>query len=130
FLKTIYKKFAVAFSGLHAAGRFPVLMDEEVATASQKDRSRDWRAIDPRCWEGPVPIECTSASCGTCWVGVLGGQEKLTEVGRRERRQMKVFGYNQPGEENPFIRLACQARADGNVTIVIPTENAVLGKKG
>ena len=46
-------------------------------TASQKDRSQDWQEQDERCWEGPVPIECTSASCGTCWVGVLGGREKL-----------------------------------------------------
>ena len=42
---------------------------------------------------------------------------------------MKVFGYNQPEDERPFIRLACQARAEGNVTIVIPPWNAVFGKK-
>jgi len=71
----------------------------------------------------------TAASCGTCWVGVLGGQEKMTEVNRRERRAMKVFGYNQPEDEKPFMRLSCQARAMGNVTIVIPPWNAVFGKK-
>jgi ferredoxin len=80
-------------------------------------------------FKGPVPIECTSASCGTCWVGVLGGQEKLTEVKPRERRAMQIFGYNQPDEPRPFLRLACQARAEGNVTIVIPPWNGVFGKK-
>jgi uncharacterized 2Fe-2S/4Fe-4S cluster protein (DUF4445 family) len=40
-----------------------------------------------------------------------------------------VFGYNQPDEEHPFVRLACQARASGNVTIVIPPWNGVFGKK-
>jgi len=129
FLKTIDKKFSVAFSGCHTSGKFPIINEEEIATASQKDHSRDWKAEEPRCWEGPVPIECTAASCGTCWIGVLGGQEKLTEVGRRERRQMKVFGYNQPEVEKPFLRLACQARAQGNVTIVIPPWNGVFGKK-
>ena len=128
FLRTINKQFSVAYSGIHS-GKFTLLCDEEIASASQKDNSRDWKAGDPRCWEGPVPIECTAASCGTCWVGVLGGQEKLSDVGRRERRQMKVFGYNQPEDERPFIRLACQARAEGNVTIVIPPWNAVFGKK-
>ena len=42
---------------------------------------------------------------------------------------MKVFGYNQPDGDAPFIRLACQAKAEGNVTIVIPPWNAVFGKQ-
>ena len=129
FLKTIDKKFSVAFAGPYCAGKFPIIAEEEIASASQNDHSRDWKAIDPRCWEGPVPIECTAASCGTCWVGVLGGQQKLSPVARRERRQMKVFGYNQPDGETPFLRLACQARTTGNVTIVIPPWNGVFGKK-
>lgn len=129
FLKTVDKKFSVAFAGAHTSGKFPVINEEEIASASQKDLSRDWKAQDERCWQGPVPIECTAASCGTCWVGVLGGQEKLSPVARRERRQMKVFGYNQPEDEQPFLRLACQARATGNVTIVIPPWNGVFGKK-
>ncbi|MFZ1700214.1 MAG: hypothetical protein WBO10_05865 [Pyrinomonadaceae bacterium] len=129
FLKTIDKKFSVAYTASNYAGKFPVTLDEEIASASQKDTSRDWKAGDSRCWEGPVPIECTAASCGTCWVGVLGGQDKLASVERRERKQMKVFGYNQPEDETPFLRLACQARAAGNVTLVIPPWNAVFGKK-
>jgi uncharacterized 2Fe-2S/4Fe-4S cluster protein (DUF4445 family) len=59
----------------------------------------------------------------------LGGKEKLSDVSNRESRAMKVFGYNQPEELRPFLRLACQARAEGNVTIVIPPWNAVFGKK-
>jgi ferredoxin len=129
FLRTVDKKFGVAFSGAVDKGKFPIMLDEEIASASQKDRSQQWQARDERCWEGPVPIECTSASCGTCWVGVLGGQEKLADVKPRERRAMKIFGYNQPDEPRPFMRLACQARAEGNVTIVIPPWNGVFGKK-
>ena len=129
FLRTVDKQFSVNFTGPHYSGKFRIMAEEEIASASQKDRSRDWRAEDERSWEGPVPIECTAASCGTCWVGVLGGEEKLTPVERRERRQVKVFGYNQPEDGQPFIRLACQARAHGNVTIVIPPWNGVFGKK-
>lgn len=129
FLKSIDKEFSVAFKALPFEGKFKIINEEEIASASQKDRSRDWQSLDYRCWEGPVPIECTSASCGTCWVGVLGGQEKLSDPSPRERRAMKVFGYNQPDDQKPFIRLACQARATGNVTIVIPPWNAVFGKK-
>lgn len=129
FLKTIDKEFSVAFNAFASSGKFKIINEEEIASASQKDRSRDWQSLDSRCWEGPVPIECTSASCGTCWVGVVGGQEKLSEPSVRERRAMKVFGYNQPDDATPFMRLACQAKATGNVSIVIPPWNAVFGKK-
>ncbi|MDM7922517.1 MAG: 2Fe-2S iron-sulfur cluster-binding protein [Pyrinomonadaceae bacterium] len=128
FLKTVDKKFSV-IRDEYTGGRFPVINEEDVASASQKDHSQDWQSMDDRCWDGPVPIECTSASCGTCWVGVLGGAEKLTEPSARERKQMKVFGYNQPDDAKPYLRLACQAKATGNVTIVIPPWNAVFGKK-
>ena len=129
FLKTVNKEFSVYFRGFAYEGRFKIISDEEIASASQKDRSSDWQSFDSRCWEGPVPIECTSASCGTCWVGVVGGREKLSEPSARERKQMKVFGYNQPDDGSPFMRLACQAKATGNLSIVIPPWNAVFGKK-
>jgi ferredoxin len=128
FLKTVNKKFSVIYDE-SKDGRFDIMNDQEIASASANDRSQDWQAKDSRCWEGPVPVECTSASCGTCWVGVLGGSEKLTEVARRERRAVKVFGYDQTEDSKPLIRLACQAKALGNVTIVIPPWNAVFGKK-
>ena len=129
FLKTVDKKFSIAFAASAYAGKFPVLNEQQVTHASANDRSQNWQEKDGRCWEGPIPVECTSASCGTCWVGVVGGQEKLSEINRRERRAMKVFGYNQPDEEKPFLRLACQAKAYGNVSLVIPPWNGVFGKK-
>jgi ferredoxin len=129
FLKTVDKKFSVFYSNPQLSGRFPIMNDQEIASASALDRSKDWKEMDERCWEGVVPVECVSASCGTCWVGVLAGQEKLSGVTRRERRAMKVFGYKQPEDEKPFLRLACQAKAFGNVSIVIPPWNGVFGKK-
>ncbi len=129
FLKTVNKKFSVAFSNGKTSGKFDIVNEQEISSASSNDRSRNWQASDERCWEGVVPVECVSASCGTCWVGVLGGAEKLTEVSRRERRAMQVFGYNQPEGDRPFLRLACQAKATGNATIVIPSWNGVFGKK-
>lgn len=128
FLKTVDKKFSVVHNEPDGE-RFEVVNDQEIASASANDRSQNWQAKDERCWEGPVPVECTSASCGTCWVGVISGAEKLSKVERRERRAVKVFGYNQTDESQPIIRLACQAKAFGNVTIVIPPWNAVFGKK-
>lgn len=128
FLKTVNKTFSVIHDELRGE-RFQILNDQEIASASANDRSQNWQAKDPRCWEGPVPVECTSASCGTCWVGVIAGSEKLSEVARRERRAVRVFGYNQTDDPKPLIRLACQAKAYGNVTIVIPPWNAVFGKK-
>jgi hypothetical protein len=61
-------------------------------------------------------------------VGVLGGAEKLTEVGARERRVMKQLGYIDTDEPKPLIRLSCQAQGEGSVSIVIPPWNGVFGK--
>ena len=129
FLKTVDKKFSVKYSNGRLDGKFDIMNDQEIATASARDQSRDWKQQDERCWEGVVPVECLSASCGTCWVGVLGGEDKLSSVTPRETRSMSVFGYNQPEGEKPFLRLACQAKAFGNVSVVIPPWNGVFGKK-
>ncbi len=129
FLKTIDKKFTVSWQDKSSSGKFPLTNNEELASASARDQTQNWRERDERCWEGVIPVECRSASCGTCWIGVLAGEEKLSEVQRLERKQMKVFGYNQPDEAKPFLRLACQAKAHGNVSIVIPAWNGVFGKK-
>lgn len=129
FLRTVDKRFGVSWIDKDGSGRFQIYNDEEIASGSARDQSQNWRARDERCWEGVVPVECRSASCGTCWVGVLAGEEKLSAVGRRERRRMKVFGYEQPAGEKPILRLACQAKAYGNATIVIPPWNGVFGKQ-
>lgn len=129
FLKTVDKKFSVTYDETKGQAKFKIINEEEIASASARNQSQDWKSMDERCWEGVVPVECRSAACGTCWVGILGGQEKLSEVSLRERKQMKVFGYNQPEDEKPFMRLACQAKAYGNATIVIPPWNGVFGKK-
>ena len=60
---------------------------------------------------------------------MIGGAENLTDVQRLERKQMQVFGYRQGDEAKPFMRLACQAQAEGSCSIVIPPWNGVFGKK-
>ena len=58
---------------------------------------------------------------------MLGGAEKLSEVERLEARRLKECGYLDDAAGTPFIRLACMARAAGNVTIVIPPWNGFIG---
>lgn len=129
FLKTVNKKFTVVYDENSGDGKFQIINEEELASGSARNQTKNWREMDARCWEGVIPVECRSAACGTCWVGILEGEEKLSEVSRLERKQMKVFGYNQPSDAKPFLRLACQAKAFGNVTIAIPSWNGVFGKK-
>ena len=129
FLKTVDKKFTAVWDETNSNSRFKIKNDADIATASALDRSQDWKARDERCWEGVVPVECRSASCGTCWVGVIGGADKLSDVQRLERKQMKIFGYNQSDDPKPILRLACQAKAHGNVSFVIPSWKGVFGKK-
>ncbi len=129
FLKTINKQWTVRYDENAAGGKFKLMDDEEIASGAARDQSQNWLAKDPRCGEGVIPVECRSAACGTCWIGVLGGAEKLSDVAPRERKQMKIFGYNQGDAAKPILRLACQAKANGAVSIVIPPWNGVFGKK-
>jgi hypothetical protein len=59
---------------------------------------------------------------------VLGGAEKLSPVEERERKVMRQLGYIDTDEPRPLIRLSCQARGEGAVSIRIPPWNGVFGK--
>jgi ferredoxin len=128
FLRTVDKKWTVTYDENDERASYRLNHLQDLAWGAADDRSRNWREIDPRRIEGPIPVECRSASCGTCWVGVLGGAEKLSDVAAREGKKIKEFGYVDTSEAKPLIRLACQAQAQGAVSIVIPPWNGVFGK--
>jgi ferredoxin len=128
FLKTVDRKWTVTHDENDAAAKYKLNHAQDLAWGAEADRSRNWRELDARRVEGPIPVECRSASCGTCWVGVLGGAEKLSDVAVREGKKIKEFGYIDTTEPKPLIRLACQAQALGAVSVVIPPWNGVFGK--
>ncbi len=128
FLKTVDKKWSVTHDETDDAAKYKLHNSQDLAWGAEADRSRNWRELDPRRIEGPIPVECRSASCGTCWVGILGGAEKLSDVAVREGKKIKEFGYIDTVEPKPLIRLACQAQAFGAVSLVIPPWNGVFGK--
>ena len=126
FLRTT-KHFSVVFDERVADATFPILDNQHLTTASATD-GRDYTHGSRQFQEGPIPAQCRSATCGTCWIGVLGGREKLSEIEPYETRKLRDFGYLEVGETRPIIRLACQARASGNVTIVIPPWNGFVSR--
>ncbi len=129
FLRTEDKRWTVTFDENDPEARFKLVHTQEIAWGAALDK-RPWHLRDPRCvaGEGPIPVQCRSAACGTCWVGVLGGAEKLSEVGKLERRMMPRFGYIDTDDPRPLIRLSCQAKVYGAVSIVIPPWNGYFGK--
>ena len=128
FLRTVNKKWTITYDENDDRAKYVMNNIQDLAWGAADDRSRNWREVDPRRIEGPIPVECRSASCGTCWVGVLGGAEKLSDVAAREGKKIKEFGYIDTNEPKPLIRLACQAQTHGAVSIVIPPWNGVYGK--
>lgn len=123
------KRHSVHFGEAH----FPILEGQEITTAAGEDK-RPYHDNDPRCYEGlgPIPVDCRSGSCGTCWVGILQGRERLDPMGEFERKRMEYFGYFDAGfaeadSPHPRLRLACQAKASGDIEIVIPPWNGVFG---
>jgi ferredoxin len=128
FLRTVNKQWTVTYDENDDRATYKLRDAQDLAWGAAADQSRDWRAIDPRRVEGPIPVECRSASCGTCWVGVLGGADRLADVGAREGKKIKEFGYIDTAEPKPLIRLACQAQTHGAVSVVIPPWNGQSGK--
>src|ERR1041384_2780958 len=128
FLRTVNKRWTVTWDENDARAKYKLHEGQDLAWGAAEDQSRDWRAMDPRRCEGPIPVECRSASCGTCWVGVIGGAEKLSDVAAREGKKIKEFGYIDTAEPKPLIRLACQAKANGAGSVVILPWNAQFGK--
>lgn len=128
FLRTVDKKWTITYDENDNRAKYRMNHEQDLAWGAAEDRSRNWREVDPRRVEGPIPVECRSASCGTCWVGILGGAEKLSDVAAREGKKIKEFGYVETSEAKPLIRLACQAQTHGAVSIVIPPWNGVFGK--
>jgi len=124
----IRAQYTVTFDERRRDGRFTVINQQHLTTASAND-TRDYSNEARGTVEGPIPAQCRTASCGTCWVGVLGGGEHLSEVEAHEKKRMREFGYINTPEPRPLIRLACQAVASGNATIVIPPWNGFIGKR-
>jgi ferredoxin len=123
------KIFSITFNENNPDAKFKLINTQHLTTAAANDK-RDHYSRDPRCvvGEGPIPVECRSASCGTCWVGIIGGNDKVSEVGELEWRKIKDFGYIDTDEPRTVIRLACQTQAYGNISIVIPPWNGVFGR--
>ncbi len=128
FLRSADRRYRVTFRESKPRDQFIAICGQDLSMASASD-TRDHRSRDPRCLEGPIPFECRSGSCGTCWVGVVGGRENLDPQSPYELKRLRFFGYvdsDSPSERHPPLRLACQAKCRGNVTVVVPPWNGML----
>jgi ferredoxin len=112
-------------------GWFPLVPGQHITTAAELDK-KPYHETNLRCspGNGPIPVDCRSGTCGTCWIGILGANEKLSPVEPFERRRMDYFGYGESPFHNseaprPLIRLACQTIATETCTIVIPPWNGI-----
>lgn len=130
FLRSVNKTFTVTYREYEPGCSFRLINDQDVTMAGRQ-YERDYHAEDARCMpgEGPIPVECRAASCGTCWVGVLSDASKLSPPNQREIDRWRYFGYEGfTGESDSPIRLACQMKAHGNVSLVVAPWNGMIGK--
>lgn len=123
------RKYRVTFDEGLSDGSFTAQEGQDLSMASSFE-PRDYRNKDLRRIAGPIPAECRSGACGYCWIGILGGQENLSEVTDFEKKRLRCFGYASGAEigQHHHIRLSCQAKCYGDVSIVIPPWNGVLNK--
>ena len=122
------KKYRVTFDESVPESCYEALDGQDLSMAGASD-PRDFRESDRRRVAGPVPVQCRSGACGYCWIGVLAGEENLSEMTAFEKRRLEYFGYAPPAEiarKHPAVRLACQSKCYGDVSIVVPPWNGVL----
>ena len=126
FLRDADQQHTVCFDE-GSGDKFTAYHEQDLSMAAAMD-TRDHTAADPRCTEGPIPFQCRSGSCGSCWIGVVGGKERLAPISEYEKRRLQYFGYlsKEDLDTHPPVRLACQSACRGNVTILVPPWNGVL----
>ncbi len=129
-LGSVNRTFSVNFREQTPGCSFKVINQQDVTMAGRNYKG-DHTAQDSRAMpgEGPIPVECRSASCGACWVGLLSDTAKISPPNEREISRWRYFGYEGfTGDKDSPIRLACQLKASGNVTLVVPPWNGLIGK--
>jgi ferredoxin len=117
----------ITFDERRPDGYFTALGRQELTSGAASD-TRPYDLQGRLTHSGPIPTDCRSGTCGTCWVGVLGGAERLSPVEPNEAKRLRACGYSEPSEPTPLIRLACLAKASGPISIVVPPWNGVLGR--
>jgi len=130
FLGGARRQSDVTFNERDHSAKFPLIHSQHLTSAAALD-TRDYRRVEPRCSEGPIPVHCRACSCGTCWVGILAGASTLSPMEAPEREKLAECGVLQDlnwGGGAPVIRLACMTQADGPVSVVIPPWNGLLGR--
>ena len=128
FLRGGPREHTVSFEEKKAGHTFQALPGQDLSMASAREQ-RDYTAEDPRRIAGPIPAQCRSGSCGYCWIGILHNRENLCEISEFEKKRLKYFGYasnRSHRETHPTIRLACQSKCYGPVSVVIPPWNGAL----
>lgn len=120
--------YTVRFDENDPKKKFRALTGQALSVAgSEMPNAGSFKTDDPRCVTGPIPVECQTGACGTCWVGVLGGEENLNEISDFEKTRLRKIGYSTEDSNHPVIRLGCKALCHGPVSIVIPPWSGVLG---
>ena len=130
FLKGDNRRWIVRWGEGSKDKSYRAINKQDLAMAAAEVNT-DYRSLDYRRVDGPIPVECRIGSCGYCWVGILAGRGKLSEMTNFERDRLRYFGYDAVnGDDNhPLIRLACQAQCLGDITLTIPPWNGELQRR-
>ncbi len=131
FLRGVNRRWDVRWDESRRDGVYRAINQQDLAMAGASAEG-DYRSLDYRRIDGPVPVECRVGSCGYCWVGLLAGKDNLTPITPFEQERLRYFGYdtvNGEADSHPLVRLACQAQCHGDVTVTIPPWNGELKRR-
>lgn len=94
----INQTYTIRFDEQNPAAKFQAISGQPLTMAAgQMPNAASYKEKDPRCVAGPIPTECQTGACGTCWIGVLSGAENLSaitpfEVTRLKKSAIRTMG--------------------------------------
>jgi hypothetical protein len=102
FLKTVDKKFTVVYDETASDGNFRLSTTRKSQPARRAIKRKTGRTRTSAAGKASFRLNAVRRRAERAGSAFLGRRRKTLAVSRLERKQMKVFGYNQPGNEKAF----------------------------
>ncbi len=64
-----------------------------------------------------MPQGCLAGSCGTCKIEIVSGDANIKKAGAVEQDTLKTIYETYPNAKGKILRLACRAKATGDLII-------------
>jgi hypothetical protein len=96
FLRTVNKKWTVTYDENDDRAKYRMNHVQDLAWGAAADSSRNWREIDPRRVEGPIPLNADPRRVGRVGLVYLAARRSCRTSQRVKERRLRSLGTSIP----------------------------------